>query len=585
MRKALLLLLLNLSIPAIHAQVINSRSIDSLKSIINQAKNDTTKVNLLAQFSFDIVFTVPDQALSFAQEGLLLARSIDYAKGEILCNSSAGFTRWLTGDFAEATEIFLQCVREAESIKDTTLLWRALDGLMSSYRDQGNHTEAARYARRGLDLTSNNPYWKVMMGSVFNAMNLPDSALYYLLPVDTTFGLSFYGYALFEVGKAYHKKGNSIIALSNYKKSIETLSRSTNIKDLALAFNGVASMFAERGNLDSCIYYAERGLEITQKMSYKQGAYESYLLLSRAFEPIDKDKALRYYKQAMEVKDQMFNMMKQTQAMTARFESRLQQIELEKTKLVDQNRIRTVILTSIIIIFVVVMLLLYRNIRLKQRAKTKIEQAYSELKSTQKQLLLREKMASLGELTAGIAHEIENPLNFVNNFSEVSNELLNELDPEIENGNLFGIKKITDDVRKNLEKILHHGKRADGIVKGMLQHSRSSSGVKEPTDINALADEYLRLAYHGFRAKDKSFNVTTKTDFHESLGRILVVPQDIGRVVLNLISNAFYTVSEKKKQSVGDYQPTVILGTRKHDNYVLISVKDNGNGIPQKILD
>ena len=156
-------------------------------------------------------------------------------------------------------------------------------------------------------------------------------------------------------------------------------------------------------------------------------------------------------------------------------------------------------------------------------------------------------MASLGELTAGIAHEIQNPLNFVNNFSEVSNELLDEMNDEIDKGNLDEAKAIAKDVKQNLEKINHHGKRADAIVKGMLQHSRSSSGKKNSTDINALADEYLRLAYHGLRAKDKSFNATMKTDFDESIGKINIIPQDIGRVILNLINNAFYAVNEKKK--------------------------------------
>jgi two-component system NtrC family sensor kinase len=147
------------------------------------------------------------------------------------------------------------------------------------------------------------------------------------------------------------------------------------------------------------------------------------------------------------------------------------------------------------------------------------------------------------------------------------------------------VQKLTDSVKKNLEKILHHGKRADGIVKGMLQHSRNSSGVKEPTDINALAEEYLRLAYHGFRAKDKSFNASTNTHLDRSIGNVNVVPQDIGRVILNLITNAFFAVTEKQQQTGADYQPAVSLSTKRHDNVVLISVKDNGNGIPEQIRE
>jgi len=214
-----------------------------------------------------------------------------------------------------------------------------------------------------------------------------------------------------------------------------------------------------------------------------------------------------------------------------------------------------------------------------------LNKSLEELKSAQAQLIQSEKMASLGELTAGIAHEIQNPLNFVNNFSEVSTELVDEMNTEIEKGNTEEAKLIAQDLKQNLEKINHHGKRAGDIVKGMLQHSRNSGGIKEPTDINALADEYLRLAYHGLRAKDKSFNVKMKTDFDESIGNINVVPQDIGRVILNLIMNAFYAVDEKKKQHPNGYEPTVSVCTKKNEDDVEIKVSDNGNGIPKKVLD
>ena len=178
-----------------------------------------------------------------------------------------------------------------------------------------------------------------------------------------------------------------------------------------------------------------------------------------------------------------------------------------------------------------------------------LQNTLNELKLTQEQLIQSEKMASLGELTAGIAHEIQNPLNFVNNFSEVNTELIEEMKTELKAGNNEDAIAIANDIAENEQKINHHGKRADAIVKGMLQHSRSSSGVKEPTDINALADEYLRLAYHGLRAKDKSFNATMKTDFDETIGNINIIPQDIGRVILNLITNAFYAVTEKRNNN------------------------------------
>jgi signal transduction histidine kinase len=218
------------------------------------------------------------------------------------------------------------------------------------------------------------------------------------------------------------------------------------------------------------------------------------------------------------------------------------------------------------------------------RQTAEIRTTLDNLKSAQSQLIQSEKMASLGELTAGIAHEIQNPLNFVNNFSEVNDELIKELKTEAEKGNLEEIKAIANDIAFNSEKINHHGKRADSIVKGMLQHSRTSSGQKEPTDINVLADEYLRLAYHGLRAKDKSFNAITKTEFDNSIGKINIIPQEIGRVILNLINNAFYAVNERQKQTSGAYQPIVTVSTEKNNGDVKIKVKDNGNGIPSKVL-
>jgi two-component system NtrC family sensor kinase len=236
-------------------------------------------------------------------------------------------------------------------------------------------------------------------------------------------------------------------------------------------------------------------------------------------------------------------------------------------------------------------LVLEQNVILETKVteRTKeLKHLLEELGETQSQLIQKEKLASLGELTAGIAHEIQNPLNFVNNFSDINKELIAEMNAEIDNGNFNEVKAIAKDVSENEEKINHHGKRADAIVKGMLQHSRSNTGEKELTDINALADEYLRLSYHGLRAKDNSFNSTMKTDLDESIGKINVIPQDIGRVLLNLYNNAFYAVNEKKASTSSvqqPYEPTVSVSTKKSENNIIITVSDNGNGIPQKILD
>lgn len=214
-----------------------------------------------------------------------------------------------------------------------------------------------------------------------------------------------------------------------------------------------------------------------------------------------------------------------------------------------------------------------------------LTQTLEELKAAQAQLIHSEKMASLGELTAGIAHEIQNPLNFVNNFSDLNSELIDEMITELNKGERAEAIAIAIAVKENLDKILHHGRRAGDIVKGMLQHSRTGSGQKELTDINALADEYLRLAYHGLRAKDKTFNAATKTEYDDNIGLVKIVSQDIGRVILNLITNAFYAVNERKKLQPENFEPVVTVTTEKRDNMVVVKVKDNGIGIPQKVLD
>jgi two-component system, NtrC family, sensor kinase len=281
------------------------------------------------------------------------------------------------------------------------------------------------------------------------------------------------------------------------------------------------------------------------------------------------------------------------------FDEQLRLKKLEEDSIQTQIKIRTYAMLTGIVVFMLIAFMLYRNNRNRKKAndllqhknieieqqKQNVEETLVELKSTQSQLIQSEKMASLGELTAGIAHEIQNPLNFVNNFSELNTELIEEASQANKAGNPNEVKELLTTLKDNEEKINHHGKRADAIVKGMLLHSRSSTGVKEPTNINALADEYLRLSYHGMRAKDKEFNAVMKTDFDNAISKINIIPQDIGRVLLNLYNNAFYAVTEKKKQQPEGYEPIVSVSSKKMGDKVVLTVKDNGNGIPQKVVD
>jgi signal transduction histidine kinase len=308
-------------------------------------------------------------------------------------------------------------------------------------------------------------------------------------------------------------------------------------------------------------------------------------MLSEIYDGKNADSTVKYLKIYLKTNEVINSTRVTQQLQVMAFEEEQRKMELEQTRKEAQARLKIYFLIAGLLLVSVFGVLMFRNNKQKQKINAKLEITLSNLQATQSQLIQSEKMASLGELTAGIAHEIQNPLNFVNNFSEVSTELVDEMKSEIKKGNYNEVNVIADDVKQNLEKINHHGQRASDIVKGMLQHSRSSSGVKEPTDINALADEYFRLAYHGLRAKDKTFNATMKTDFDESIGKIDIIPQDIGRVVLNLITNAFYAVNEKSKQGIADYEPTVSVVTKKVNHQVEIRVTDNGNGIPANIVD
>jgi signal transduction histidine kinase len=352
----------------------------------------------------------------------------------------------------------------------------------------------------------------------------------------------------------------------------------------------LAYLFQQNGQIDSAFYYSYQALQEFRYAQQTTKTMDAALLLSDLYKGKKQfDSAYTYLSYYTSVKEKSLTNENVKKVQNLAFNETLHQRQLEQERREAQQqyeaRLKISGLLAVLIVILLLAVILYRSNKQKQKAKVKIEKAYEELKTTQAQLIQAEKMASLGELTAGIAHEIQNPINFVNNFSEVSVELIDEWKEGFINGDGQEAIAIADNVKENLGKILYHGRRADAIVKGMLQHSRTSSGKKEPTDINALADEYLRLSYHGLRAKDEGFNATLQTNFDESIGRISVGAQDIGRVLLNLFNNAFYAVNEKKKQAGEAYEPKVVVSTKKLKDRVEIVVKDNGNGIPPKVVD
>ena len=376
--------------------------------------------------------------------------------------------------------------------------------------------------------------------------------------------------ALIGLSKVLLKKGSPGLAMSYAKQAFDIADTLQNKLILANIASVLAQLYKASGEYEEAVKFFELSHSIADSVSGEN--YQRKLAFTESKNEIENEQA--------------------------RVTLLLRDKELQEQRLKEGRYLTNfiLILLGIFAAAIFLSIVIIRNINSKRKKiqsqkdvieaqSAKVEKAYEDLKSTQAQLIQREKMASLGELTAGIAHEIQNPLNFVNNFSDVNRELLLEMRDEIKKGNTKEVKTIADDVIKNEEKINHHGKRADAIVKNMLQHSRSSASQKELIDINKLADEFLRLSYHGFRAKDKSFDATMKTNFDETIGKINIVPQDIGRVLLNLYNNAFYALAEKEKLQNENYEPTISVTTKKINDKVAITVKDNGKGIPQKIVD
>ncbi len=591
----------------------NNSLTDSLKNMLTQPMADTSKVLILDQLGRSLMYSQPVEAMKYAQEGLKLASQSNYNKGKARVLNRIGSILRISGNYTKSLESHLASIKVAQESQDRDALARTYNNIGILYSEQKNHVQAIEYYQKTRKLAEelkDDNLKNIALANIgmdYSFLNQLDSALFY---TQIAYQMSKEGKGgdlnvnLVNLGNIYKRMGKDEIALRYYKNSIPKSITAENHRALSQTYLDIAEIFRKLNRSDSTIFYAQNALQLAQDANIIPTVVNASYLLSSVYESINKARAFDYLKMAWVAKDSILSIDKVKNFQKVEFNEQLRQQEIKQAEQAYQNRVKVYVMASVLVVFFVVLLLLYRNIRLKQKAnallqhqrdeinlqRNKAEEALTQLRSTQSQLIQKEKLASLGELTAGIAHEIQNPLNFVNNFSELSVDLVSELleernkvygerDEELE-------KDLLNDLAQNQEKINHHGKRASSIVKGMLEHSRQSTGARELTDINQLADEYLRLSYHGLRAKDKDglesrFNADYELIVDEKLPKVEVVPQEIGRVLLNLINNAFYAVNQRVKHGELNYQPKVTILTQVADNHIIVKVKDNGIGMPE----
>jgi signal transduction histidine kinase len=563
-------------------------------------KSDTDKLKICTALSQAYLWSDNDSALFYAVNAIAIAKKINAPEGIIIGNIFKFIAEGLKRDDRAAIQTFYETQDLANQnnagsnyffLEWAGIFYNILEDYKKSLAYLFSYDSSLKASKSDAD-----PDAFLLIGQDYYGLNMPDSALFYeglALKIYSKNGGERNPEHLI-IGNCYRKKGEFTLALKELHTALFLAINQDKIDvDIIKSQIGLAQTFYEMGNQDSSFYYCKAATLSHNFNTFPDQQLSTFDLLKNIYRGKNNiDSAYKYTLLTLNLRDSIYNADKTRSVQRTELEQEIKTREIENKKKQYENEVKMYALISGFAIVLLVAFFLYRNNRHKQRANTllqqqkvKVETTLSELKTAQSQLIQSEKMASLGELTAGIAHEIQNPLNFVNNFAEVNAELIKELKREASTGNMEEVTTIADDIEANSEKINRHGKRADAIVKGMLQHSRKGSGQKELTDVNRIADEYLRLAYQGFRAKDKSFNATIVTEFNDNIGDVNIIPQEIGMVILNLINNAFYAVSEKQKQNVSGYEPAVAVSTSKLNDKVEIKVKDNGNGIPGSIKE
>jgi signal transduction histidine kinase len=608
----LILLILLLCVCVVKAQTYNGAdSVKKYHGIYNSNKSDYN-LGMLYHYKSNYYRGVnADSALDYANLFLDIAKKIKRIDREIIALADVERALRQSGNLAEALNIELQNLERIKQSGSAFSEAFELNSIGNTYLDMGDPRSALNYYRtshaRFLRSGGDSHYWTFNevsnIGDAYEKLNMPDSALYYELNMynNKHFPSDIIPELLSRIGNAYLATGKYQDALNYYRKGLALAPAGSNsTTDAASIHLHLAKLFNRINNTDSSIFYARKAYAIAKPTSFRGMVLDASRLLADLYgKRAYTDSAYHYQQIAMLYNDSLFGAEKFNHIQKILSdEQRRQQAVLQKQENL-KNRYQLIGGITIIVFVLIVASLIWRNNRKQKHTnlllgeqkeeieaqRDSLEQTLTDLKATQTQLIQSEKMASLGELTAGIAHEIQNPLNFINNFSEVNKEMLVEMKEEIAKGNMADVIDIADSVIANEEKISHHGKRADSIVKGMLEHSRNASGQKEPTDINQLADEYLRLSYHGLRAKDKSFNAELVTNFDAALPKVNATAQDIGRVLLNLFNNALYAVNQKSKTVGAAYKAEVSVSTSKANGQVVIKVKDNGIGIPDSIKE